>query len=165
MPREIAMEENMNRRGILAGLAIIGSGLMLSQAAAQSAKDLVGAWTLVSADAFGANPKGTVIFEPGGRFSAILMRADLAKYASNNRAQGTPAEYKATVDGSIAYFGTYSMSGTDVNFHIEGSTFPNWTGTDQKRTNVAITGDELKWIQPTPSAGGAAVPVVWRRVK
>jgi hypothetical protein len=93
------------------------------------------------------------------------MRADLAKYASNNRAQGTPAEYKATVDGSIAYFGTYSMSGTDVNFHIEGSTFPNWNGTDQKRTNVAITGDELKWIQPTPSAGGPAVPVVWKRVK
>ena len=157
----------MNRRDILTGLIVSGLGPMLStgQAAAQSAKDLVGAWTLVAAEAFGTNPKGTVIFEPNGRFAAMLMRADLGKYASNNRAQGTPAEYKATVEGSIAYFGTYSVSGTDVNFHIEGSTFPNWTGTDQKRTNVAIAGDDLKWIQPTPSAGGPAVPVVWKRVK
>jgi hypothetical protein len=95
----------------------------------------------------------------------MLMRADLAKYASNNRAQGTAAENKATVEGSIAYFGTYSVSGTDVNFHIEGSTFPNWAGSDQKRINLAITGDELKWVQPTPSAGGPPTPVVWRRVK
>jgi len=157
----------MNRRNILAGLIIIGSGLMLStgKAGAQSAKDLVGAWTLVSADAFGTNPKGTVIFEANGRFAAMLMRADLAKYAANNRAQGTPAENKATVAGSLAYFGTYSVSGTDVNFHIESSTFPNWNGTDQKRTNVVITADELKWVQPTPSAGGPAAPVVWKRVK
>jgi len=156
----------MNRRDIL-GVIIIGSllGLSTNQAAAQSAKDLVGAWTLVSADVFGANPKGTVIFEPNGRFAAMLIRADLAKYASNNRAQGTAAENKATVEGSIAYFGTYSVSGTDVNFHIEGSTFPNWAGSDQKRTNLAISGDELKWTQPTPSAGGPPTPVVWRRVK
>jgi hypothetical protein len=157
----------MNRREILASVIVISSGLGLStnQAAAQSAKDLVGAWTLVSADVFGASPKGTVIFEPNGRFAAMLIRADLAKYASNNRAQGTAAEYKATIEGSIAYFGTYSVSGTDLNFHIEGSTFPNWTGSDQKRTNLAIAGDELKWIQPTPSAGGPPASVVWRRVK
>ncbi len=158
----------MNRRhSILAGLIMIGCGAALTagQAAEQSGKDLVGTWTLVSADAFGANPKGTVIFDANGRFATMLMRADLAKYAANNRAQATPAEHKATVDGSIAYFGTYSLSGTDVNFHIEGSTFPNWSGTDQKRTNVTITGDELKWIQPTPSAGGPPVAVVWRRMK
>lgn len=157
----------MNRRDILASVIVISSGLVLStnQAAAQSAKDLVGAWTLASADAFGASPKGTVIFEPNGRFAAILMRADLAKYASNNRAQGTAAENKATIEGSIAYFGTYTVSGTDLNFHIEGSTFPNWIGSDQKRTNLAITADELKWVQPTPSAGGPPTPVVWRRVK
>jgi hypothetical protein len=156
----------MNRRDILAGLVMIASGLLsTSQAGAQSAKDLVGAWTLVSADAFGTNPKGTAVFEANGRVAVILMRADLAKYASNNRAQGTPAENKATVEGSLAYFGTYSISGTDLNFHIEGSTFPNWNGTDQKRTNVTISADELKWVQPTPSAGGPPAPVVWKRLK
>jgi hypothetical protein len=157
----------MNRRSILSGFAMTAVGLMLTagHAAAQSAKDLVGAWTLTSADAFGPAPKGSIIFEANGRFSAMLMRADLPKYTSNNRTQGTPAEYKATVDGSLAFFGTYSVSGTDLNLHIEGSTFPNWTGTDQKRTNLAVTGDEFKYVQPAPSGGGPAAPVVWKRVK
>jgi hypothetical protein len=157
----------MNRRRIFAGLAVTALGLVLtaSHAAAQSAKDIVGVWTLTSAEAFGPAARGSLIFEANGRFSAILMRAELPKYASNNRTQGTAAEYKTTVEGSLAYFGTYSVSGTDLNFHIEGSTYPNWTGTDQKRTNTAITGDELKYIQPTPSGGGPATPVTWKRVK
>ena len=95
----------------------------------------------------------------------MLMRSDLPKYASNNRTQGAPAEYKATVDGSLAYFGTYSVSGTDLNLHIEGSTFANWTGTDQKRTNIAVAGDEFKYTQPAPSGGGPATVIVWKRVK
>ena len=157
----------MYRRSISSSFAMTALALMLtaSPAAAQSAKDLVGAWTLTTADAFGPAPKGSIIFEANGRFSAILMRAELPKYTSNNRTQGTPAENKTTVEGSLAYFGTYSVSGTDLSFHIEGSTFPNWTGTDQKRTNIALTGDEFKYVQPTPSGGGPATPVVWKRVK
>jgi hypothetical protein len=87
------------------------------------------------------------------------------EHASNNRAQGTPEEYKATVQGYIGYFGSYAFNGTDLVFHIEGSSFPNWNGTDQKRTNVTITGDELKYSQPTPSAGGPPIVVVWKRAK
>jgi hypothetical protein len=45
------------------------------------------------------------------------------------------------------------------------STFPNWAGSDQKRINLAITGDELKYVHPTPSGGGPAAPVAWKRVK
>jgi hypothetical protein len=157
----------MNQRSILraAAMTALGFVLTMNQAAAQMAKDIVGTWSLTSADAFGPTPKGSIIFETNGRFSAILMRNDLAKYASNSRIQGTPAEYKGTVDGSLAYFGTYSVSGTDLNLHVDGSTFPNWTGTDQKRTNIAITGDEFKYTQPTPSGGGPATVVVWKRVK
>jgi hypothetical protein len=92
----------------------------------------VGTWTLVSADVFGPSPKGALMFDANGHVSAHLMRSDIPKYASNNRAQGTPEEYKATVHGGITYFGTYSLNGTDLLFHIEGSSFPNWNGTDQK---------------------------------
>ena len=159
----------MNRRSILGLSAIAALGLALSVggAAAQSAKDIVGSWTAVSVDAYGPNPKGSLIFESNGRFSLQLMRSDLPKYASNNRTAGTPAEYKATVEGSLAYFGTYSVSGTELNLHIEGSTFPNWTGTDQKRTNFSVTGDDLKYTNPIPSGGptGAAIPLVWKRAK
>jgi hypothetical protein len=155
------MKRAITLAGISLSLAIALSGV----AAAQSAKDVVGTWTLVTADAFGPNPKGVAVFEANGRFSIMLMRADLPKYASNNRTQATPAEYKATVDGSLAYFGTYSLSGTDLNLHIEGSTFANWTGGDQKRINVSVTADEFKYVQPLRSGGGPPAPVVWRRAK
>ena len=158
----------MHRRNILSLSAIAALGLALpaSNAVAQLAKDLVGAWTIVSAgDAYGPTPKGALIFNANGRFSLQLMRHDLPKYVSNNRTQGTPAEYKATVEGSLAYFGTYAVSGTDLNLHIEGSTFPNWIGMDQKRINLAVSGDELKYTQPTPSGGGSPAILLWKRVK
>jgi hypothetical protein len=158
----------MNRRSILSLSTIAALGLVMlpGNAVAQLAKDLVGAWTIVSAgDAYGPTPKGSLILGPNGRFSVQLMRHDLPKYASNNRTQGTTAEYKATVEGSLAYFGTYSVSGTDLNLHIEGSTFPNWIGMDQKRINLSISGDELKYTQPNPSGGGVAALLVWKRAK
>jgi hypothetical protein len=126
---------------------------------------LVGTWTLSSTDAYGSNPMGSYMFSPNGRFSAILMRNDLPKYASSNRTQGTAAEYKATVDGSLAYFGTYSVSGNELTLHVEGSTFANWTGTDQKRTNVSVVGDEFKYTVTAPSGGGPANETVWKRAK
>jgi hypothetical protein len=158
----------MKRRTILSisAIAPLGLALATSNAVAQSAKDLVGTWTLVSAgEAFGPNPKGLLMFDANGHVAADLFRADLPKYASGNRTKGTPEEYKATVEGSISYFGKYSVSGTDLLLHIESCSFPNWNGADQKRINLAVTGDELKWTQPTPSAGGAPAVVVWKRAK
>ena len=164
----------MNRRSMISISALTALGFALVASSAVSApkgkvnkRQLVGSWTAVSVDAYGPNPKGSLIFEANSRFSLQLMRADLPKYASNSRIQGTPAEYKATVEGSISYFGTYSVSGSDLTFHVEGSTFPNWTGTDQKRINLSVTGDELKYTNPAPSAGAAApvIPLVWKRVK
>jgi hypothetical protein len=161
----------MNRRGFIQTSVITALGLVISinSAVAQtkSLKDqLVGSWTLVSAEPYGTNPKGSYMFDASGHFSAILMRSDLPKYTSNSRTQATPAEYKGTVDGSIAYFGTYTVSGTDLDLHIEGSTFPNWAGTIQKRTNVTVAGDELKYNVPAPSDGRpTAAPTVWKRVK
>jgi hypothetical protein len=59
-------------------------------------------------DLFGPNPQGQITFDPNGRISMIITRSDLPKFASNNRHAGTPEENKAVVEGSIAYFGTYS---------------------------------------------------------
>jgi hypothetical protein len=53
------------------------------------------------------------MFDPNGHFSEIIIRSDLPKFASNNREAGTPEENKAAMQGSIAYFGTYSVSDTD----------------------------------------------------
>jgi hypothetical protein len=165
----------MNRRILaLSTMALLCLGVALpGAAAAQTAKDLVGTWVMVSADTaradgsrvptFGANPKGILNFTSDGRFIYLFSNADLPKFASNNRATGTPEENKAVVQGSIATFGTYSVADKTLTIKVEHSTFPNWIGADQKRT-VTITGDELKWTNAAGSAGGV-VELAFRRAK
>jgi hypothetical protein len=116
-------------------------------------------------DAVGPNAKGVFMVEASGRFALLLLGEARPKFASNNRLEGTPEENVAAVHGSIAYFGTYSVSEADhiLNFHIERCTFPNWDGTDQKRS-IAITGDEMKYTNPAASGGGKA-ELVFRRLK
>ena len=75
---------------------------------------------------------------------------------------GTADENKETADGTITYFGTYSVSEADssIVIHVEGSSFPNWNGTDQKRF-VAIAGEQpTLTVRPTT---GDVVDVIWKR--
>jgi len=136
---------------------------------------LQGTWTLVSAvldqggtksEPFGPGPKGTVILTSNDRFALIITRADMPKFASNVRTTGTAEENRAVVQGSIAYFGTYTTNDADkaIVLRNEGGTFPNWTGTTQKRT-IELSGDELKFVNPNPSMGAGVVVVTWKRVK
>jgi hypothetical protein len=136
---------------------------------------LIGAWTYVSVDAvradgtrtpmFGANPQGIAIFDPSGRYALINARSGLSKFVLNNRMGGSPEEYKAVVQGSIAHFGRYTVNDADktITFHIETSTFPNWNGVEQRRP-FTLTGDELKWTTPAASIGGSG-EIVLRRAK
>ena len=159
----------MQRRMVV---ALAGAMLLTTPAVAQNQNWLVGSWTLVSAtqtengqqqDYLGPHPLGQVIFGPDGQFSDILLRADLAKFAKNNRLLGTPEENAAVVKGSIAYFGTYTLNGDVLRFHITGSSFPNWTGTDQTR-RVHLEGNQLIWSNDAASGGGN-VKLVFDRVK
>ena len=142
--------------------------------AQMAGKDLVGTWNLTSisseqngvkTETYGPGAKGQLLLDAGGRFSTIYSRADLPKFASNARTTGTPEENKAIVQGSLAYFGTYTVTEADktINLRIETSTFPNWNGTDQKRT-YTLSGDELTIINAQASGGGTA-QVVWKRAK
>jgi hypothetical protein len=173
----------MNRRSLLSisaatvlGLALLGGNTVAQQkslnelagnAVAQQKslnEQLVGTWTPVSVEAFGPNPKGILTFDANGRFALQLLRANLKKVAANKRDLGTPEEYKEIVNGSISYYGTYTVSGTELALHVEACSFPNWSGTDQKRTNVTITADELRYTNPAPSVGPATpVTLVWKR--
>jgi hypothetical protein len=137
-------------------------------------EQIVGTWSYVSVDTvrtdgsrepmYGPDPKGLVIFDSSGRYALVNARSDIPKFASNNRTQGTPEENKAVVQGSIAHFGRYTVNDGDrtITFYIEGSTFPNWSGIEQKRL-FTLTGDELKWT--TPASGGGSGEVVLKRVK
>jgi hypothetical protein len=138
-------------------------------------EQLVGTWKIVSVDntrpdgsikqIFGANPRGIAVFDTHGNAVVVLMRSDRAKFAADNRDLGTAEENKATVQGTHAYFGTYSVIEAEKTlvFHNEGNTFPNQEGVDTKRF-ISITGDEFRWTTPAPSVGGRS-EAVWRRVK
>jgi len=140
------------------------------------AKKIQGSWTLVSivneqdgkkTDEFGPNPRGSMILTPDGHFAAIIMRATLPKFASNNREKGTAEENKAIVQGSIAYFGKYKVVSEKegkVNMTVEGNTFPNLDGQSWERV-ITLKGDELRLTNPKPSVGGVANYHIWKRAK
>lgn len=140
------------------------------------AKQIQGSWTLVSnvneqdgkkTDVFGPNPRGFMVLTPEGRFTMIFLRADLPKYAVNDRKKGTAEEYTTVGQWSIAFYGTYTvLSETEhtVRTNVEGSTFPNWDGKYQDRT-MTVVGDELKMINPSPAIGGGKNFVIWKRAK
>ena len=166
----------MNRRNILSlcAMTTLGIALMPGSALAQTAKDIVGIWKQVTniniapdgrkSEPFGPNPNAIITFDANGRFVLVNTRPDLPKFASNNRMQGTAEENKAIVQGSIAYFGTYSVVGKVIVEKVEGSTWPNWIGTEQKRPIISLTGDEMKVTVPAASLGGTG-EVTFKRVK
>jgi len=163
----------------LPALAAVGLVAFASHGGSKQKTDsltqqLQGSWTMASnvldqdgkkSEPFGPGAKGTVIFTNNGHYAVIITRADLPKFASNTRTTGTAEENKAVVQGSIAYFGTYTANEADKTLvmHAEGSTFPNWAGTDQKRT-IELSADELKFINKNPSMGPGTVTVTWKRV-
>jgi hypothetical protein len=139
--------------------------------------EIVGAWSLVavtaelangtSAEPFGGNPKGTIIFTPDGHFALFQSRNELPKIASNDRTKATAEEAAAIVGGAIAYYGTYSVNEAEKSLSVvlEGSTFANFLGgPTQKRLVSSLTASELKFANPrTPS--GMTLETVWKRAQ
>ena len=141
-------------------------------------EQLVGSWNLLIVDdvgpdgthvpSYGPNPLGTAIFTADGHYSVQIVRAARPKFAANNRLKGTPDENKAAVQGAIAHFGTYAVNDADktLTLRIEGSSFPNWDGTQQKRLITSLTaGDEVTWTNPTPSSGAVRSELAWKWAK
>lgn len=163
----------MNRTTMLSAMALGICVVSPGVAVAQTAKDLVGTWANISnvsirpdgskVDIFGPKGTGMAIFESNGRFAIININPETPKFASNNRAQGTPEENKAAMLGAIALYGTYSVANKVITFKIEGSSFPNWTGSEQKRAIKSFTKDQLTWSLAA-SIGGTA-EVSWKRMK
>lgn len=160
--------------------AFVLAGVVASPAIAQQQslkEQLVGTWIYVSSTSTGAdgskkdrpNLKGIVIYTNDGHFTFVSVRNDLPKFANPDRARATAEEAKAVVEGSIAYYGTYSVNEVDkvITPKVEGSTFANMIGTDQKRIITSLTADELKFTNPAPTSSGTlgTLELVWKRAK
>jgi len=153
--------------------SIFSSGAALAQQ--KSMKDqLVGTWRFVSSTAtqadgspqWGENPKGLFIFTENGHFSWQVFRSDRPHFASSNRLKATPEELKATNQGTLAYFGTYSVDEISkvVTFRTEASTFPNSEGEVLRRIITRLTPEEMTYTNPSTTLGDR-VEAVWRRLE
>jgi hypothetical protein len=171
----------MNRPGILGLSAIMALGFALlpgSSVAQQKSlnEQLIGTWAIVSAtqttkdgvksDRWGKNPAGRLIFEANGKYSFIIIRSDIPKFAINNQNQGTADETKAAYQGVSAHYGSYSVDEATkaITTKIEAASFPNLNGESQKRIIGSVTADELKYTNIASSIG-TVDEVVWRRAK
>jgi len=159
----------------------LGAGLALAVAltgtAATAAEPaLTGTWTLAAADRlkpdgtrardYGQHPKGRLIIDAQGRYSLQIFDGDRPRIASGDKATATPAELTGAVVGSSTHYGTVAVdkAANVLVFRIEGASFANWEGTEQRRKYV-LTTDTLSYQVPTPRPDGSIPISEWRREK
>ena len=120
--------------------------------------------TVTKGISFGPNPAGRIVFTSSGHYVTVNTNPNLPKFASGNRAQGTAEENKAVVKGSIAGFGTYSVSadGKILTMKQEGGTWALRNGVEEKRS-FALSGDDLKYT--TAATVGGTSELLYKRVK
>ncbi len=142
-----------------------------------SAADFVGAWTLVSLEfrdgegrvqhPWGTGVIGQLRYDAHGNMSAILMRPDRPRFASEDLQRGTDAEVRAAFDGFLAYFGTYAVDAAKatVTHHVRAALYPNWVGRDQVR-HFEFDGPRLVLSTPPLQVGGRSLTttLVWERL-
>lgn len=128
-------------------------GVMLPLGAvAQPTSPIVGTWSLVSLSEdhhgqitrpIGDKPQGQVIYGADGKLAVILVSGEREKKAGNPLTPVAPA---------IAYFGTYTVNGNKIVYHVTASTYPNFASTDQTGT-FTLKGDALILVREI--VGGA----------
>jgi hypothetical protein len=138
---------------------------------------LIGTWQLITVEGrlpdgrrnspYGQNPLGMLIYDRSGNMAVQLMDRDRLSFMSADLKGGTAQEAKAALDGAAMYFGTYETDerSDTVCHHIQGSVFPNWIGTVQRR-KAAMEGNRPRLSTGPLLMGGSESELVleWRRV-
>jgi hypothetical protein len=158
-------------------------GALVAMLAGMAARDaqvptrvfpLQGTWTLVAADKvlpdgktardYGEDPKGRLVVDDKGRYSLQIFKSERLHFAGDSKADGSVDEFRSAVMGSSTHYGTvtFDEQAGVLAFSIEGSSFPNWEGTVQKR-QYKLDGAELRYKVP-PRADGSIPVSVWRRI-
>lgn len=153
--------------------ALIG---ITAPAEARSPNQVLGTWRMVTAQidpdgknvpAYGDKPNGLLVFTDDMHFIEVLTDANIPKFASNVRGQGTAEENRAAMAGSIGFFGTYTVDkdGVFSGNRVEASTFPNWIGQvrTRKELRLVVEGDRMTENFQRPD--GTRIRIVWQRTK
>jgi hypothetical protein len=115
---------------------------------------------------YGEHPLGLLTVDAAGRYNMQIFRRDRPRFATGDKARGTPEEYRAVVVGSSTHFGhvTIAPDRRQLIFDIEGSSFPNWEGKRQVRDYTYRDGLLSYAVPASASGSGTTAYSVWRRV-
>ena len=153
--------------------ALIG---ITASAEARSPNQVLGTWRMMTAQidpdgknlpAYGDKPHGLLVFTEDMHFIEVLTDANIPKFASNVRGQGTTEENRAAMAGSIGFFGTYTVDkdGVFSGNRVEASTFPNWIGQVRTRKELRLVVDGDRMTENFQRPDGTRIRIIWQRVK
>ena len=108
-----------------------------------NAQRLVGTYRLVSFEnfaddgevqrPFGDTPRGVAMYTAEGYMSAILMVRDRPNFPEGDILAASDDDRVKAFATSSAYAGRWELIGDQIIHHLEATTYPNWTDTDQPR--------------------------------
>jgi hypothetical protein len=162
---------------VAAAAILIGGSLATASAAGERPslpRALVGTWSLVAADVrhpdgsigrdYGAAPRGSMMVDAAGRYTLMIYKNERPRFASGDRATGTPEEYRETALGMSVHYGTLSadVKAHKLTFAIEQASFANWNGTRQVR-QYELLGKVLRYTVAARPNGDIPISV-WRKV-
>jgi polyisoprenoid-binding protein YceI len=154
-------------------LLLFATFIVTALPALAQSNSIVGTWVLAGADKllpngkqvadYGSDPHGIAIFTSDGRYTIEIFRSDRKKFASNDRAAGTPDEYKQAILSTSVHFGRYTVDAqkSTITFKVDRSSFPNWDDTTRVST-YKLTGDTLTWHTPPRPDGTVPVTILKR---
>jgi hypothetical protein len=138
----------------------------------EDAEPFLGSWDLVSfahvlpsgevSRPFGDSPSGAILYQADGRMAAQVSAGSRARFAHDDPNLASAEEAAQAWQTYLGYWGTFTViAGKQVVVHrVEGSSFPNWIGTEQVRQFRFDGADRL--ILAAESSGGR-YELVWRR--
>jgi len=160
-----------------AAAILIGGSLATASAAGERTalpRALVGTWALVAADVqhpdgsvgrdYGAAPRGSMMVDAAGRYTLMIYKSERPRFASGDRATGTPEEYRETALGISVHYGMLSadVKAHTLTFAIEQASVANWNGTRQVR-HYQLQGGVLRYTVAARPNGDIPISI-WRRV-
>ncbi len=163
----------------LCGLITAVVMLAPDNADAQVSKEqIIGTWRLTSwtrmvgdteePGPLGPDAIGFIMYTADGHMCGNGMRPNRPKFASRDFRGGSAEEKAAAFESYFGYCARYQVDESKgvVTHTVEVSSFPNFTGTEQKRF-VSVSGDRMKITTPPVQTDGrqSYSILLWERAK
>jgi Lipocalin-like domain len=140
-------------------------------------EQVIGTWKLISLEyrrsdgevfyPMGPGAVGWITYTADGRMAVQIMKPDRPRFGTSDLLGGTAEEKRSAYEGYIAYLGAYTVDENEgfIVHYVEGSLFPNWIGTAQKRFFTVQGSRLLLKSAPFMARGGEIVAhVIWERL-